>query len=92
MQDPKGSGFGLVGVAPDATIFMYRVFSCPGVSTTEIIIRAMELAATDGANVVSMSLGQTEPFQESDPYSITTDKLASLGIAVIAAAGNDGTR
>ena len=90
MQDPTGSSFGLVGVAPEATIYMYRVFSCPGVSTTEIIIRAMELAATDGADVVSMSLGQTEPFQEGDPYSITSSKLASLGIAVVAAAGNDG--
>jgi len=92
MQDPEGVGFGIVGVAPEASIFMYRVFSCPGASTTEIIIRAMELAATDGATVISMSLGQTEPFQESDPYSITSTKLASLGIAVIAAAGNDGDR
>ena len=92
MQDPNGSGFGLVGVAPEASIFMYRVFSCPGLSTTEIILRAMELAATDGADIVSLSLGQTEPFQESEPYSITALKLASLGVAVIAAAGNDGER
>lgn len=29
-EDPSEIGFGLVGVAPDATIFMYRIFSCAG--------------------------------------------------------------
>lgn len=28
MQDAAGQGFGLVGAAPDATIYMYKVFSC----------------------------------------------------------------
>ncbi len=31
MQDPAGMGFGLTGVAPEASLYMYKVFGCSAV-------------------------------------------------------------
>ncbi|RFU27661.1 hypothetical protein B7463_g8655, partial [Scytalidium lignicola] len=91
MEDPDGVGFGLVGVAPEASIYMYRVFSCYGVSSTDILMSAMQRAASDGVDVVSMSWGEQYFFQLSDPFAQMTSGLASLGIAPVVAAGNDGS-
>ncbi|KAH8812930.1 peptidase S8/S53 domain-containing protein [Xylogone sp. PMI_703] len=90
MEDPEGVGFGLVGVAPEATIYMYRVFSCFGISSTDILLSAMQRAASDGVDIVSMSWGENYFFQLSDPFAQMTSGLASLGIAPVVAAGNDG--
>lgn len=69
---------------------MYRVFDCSGDAATDIIISALLRAAADGADVISMSLGVDLPSELSDPFKNITDGLFSQGIAVIAAAGNDG--
>lgn len=95
MEDPEGVGFGLVGVAPESSIYMYRIFSCYGLTTNEIIIRAMERAADDGADLLSMSFGSAGSFEqvperEQDPMSQMAAGLAARGIAPIVAAGNDG--
>jgi hypothetical protein len=36
MEDPEDMGFGLVGVAPEASLYMYRIFGCSGYTTTEM--------------------------------------------------------
>ncbi|KAH8879144.1 subtilisin-like protein, partial [Thozetella sp. PMI_491] len=90
MQDPENFGFGMVGVAPEATIGMYRVFTCDGFTTTEIILRAMIQAGVDGADVVSMSLGSYFPFESYEPFAETTYGLYNQNVAVVAAAGNYG--
>jgi subtilisin family serine protease len=91
MEDPEGTGFGLVGVAPEATILMYRVFGCAGYTTDEIILRAMERASNEGADIISMSLGEPWMYQYSSPYNAMTSGLTAMGVAVITANGNDGT-
>jgi subtilisin family serine protease len=50
----------------------------------------MMMAADDGADVISMSLGSLSPNEEDDPYSIVTAGLNKKGVAVIVATGNDG--
>lgn len=91
MQDPEDVGFGLVGVAPEAEIYMYRVFSCDDSGAdTDDIIAAMDQAHTDGVDVVSMSLGQDVSWEFDDPFETATSALVAEGIAVVAAAGNDG--
>ena len=49
MQDEPGTGFGLMGVAPEAELGMYRIFGCTGGSSDELIMDAMMRAAEDGA-------------------------------------------
>lgn len=91
MEDPKNQGFGLVGVAPEATLAAYRVFGCEGGASTEILIAAMLRAAYDGASVVSMSLGLYDIWEEVNPFEAVVNKLAAHGVAVVAAVGNFGT-
>ncbi|KAL7943982.1 peptidase S8/S53 domain-containing protein [Trichoderma barbatum] len=91
MEDPKNQGFGLVGVAPEATIAAYRVFGCQGGASPEVLIAAMLQAAHDGASIVSMSLGLFDVWEEINPFAVVVDRLAKRGVAVVAAIGNFGT-
>ncbi|KAL7813601.1 subtilisin-like protein [Trichoderma aethiopicum] len=91
MQDPKKQGFGLVGVAPEVTLAAYRVFGCEGSVTNDILVAAMVQAWRDGADIVSMSLGLWEAWEEINPFEDVVDKLTSHGVAVVASIGNFGT-
>ena len=91
MVDPPNTGFGMVGVAPEASIYMYRVFSCVyDYTDDDIIMAAMIKAANDGVDVISMSLGSLNPFQGATPYTSLVNSITARGIAVVAANGNDG--
>ena len=90
MEDQPGSTFGLVGVAPEATLGMYRIFGCGGGATNDAILLAFQQAVVDNVDVLSMSLGSTEQWQLEDVFANVTSALESKGIAVIAAAGNSG--
>lgn len=90
MQDGSFSPFGLVGVAPEATIGMYRIFGCDGGSEDDVLLQAFQQAAADAVDVLSISLGSIQQWEDDDPFSIVTANLEAAGIAVIAAAGNDG--
>lgn len=82
----------LVGVAPAAELGMYRVFSCSGYTSEDVIVAGMQRAARDGADVISMSLGGAATWGK-DPASPFWDLIAGLkrrGVAVVAAAGNTG--
>ncbi len=54
MQDPDDIGFGLVAVAPEAEIYLYRVFGCTGGAATDDILVALAQAHTDGVYVVCL--------------------------------------
>ncbi|KAL7793830.1 peptidase S8/S53 domain-containing protein [Trichoderma ceciliae] len=91
MEDPKNQGFGLVGVAPEATIAAYRVFGCEGGASSEILISATLRAAHDGASIVSMSIGQFDIWEEINPFDAVVTRLAKGGVAFVSANGNFGT-
>ncbi|ORZ28730.1 peptidase S8/S53 domain-containing protein, partial [Lobosporangium transversale] len=79
-----------VGVAPEATLGAYRVFGCDGSSGDDIILAAMELAFNDGMDIINLSLGGGSAYK-NNPIAILGDRLAARGMALAAAAGNDGT-
>ncbi|KAI1655013.1 peptidase S8/S53 domain-containing protein [Daldinia decipiens] len=83
---------GLVGVAPEATIGMYRVFGCTGGVGSDVLVAGMVRAANDGVDVISISIGGFSPVGNSprDPYHTLIQSLTDRGIAVVVAAGNDG--
>ncbi|KZW03553.1 subtilisin-like protease [Exidia glandulosa HHB12029] len=81
--------FNLTGVAPKATLYAYRVFSCYGVSDDSIIVDAMLRAYADGMDVITMSLGATVGFSNYVTGDVAS-KLADRGKIVTAAAGNSG--
>lgn len=90
MQDPADAPFGLVGVAPEATLGMYRVFGCGGSAATDIILQAFEKAVQDGADIISASLGGYGAWEANDPFGPVTAAIEAKGVAVIVANGNSG--
>ncbi|KAI9147171.1 kilbournase [Paramyrothecium foliicola] len=89
-EDPKDKGFGLLGVSPEATLGMYRVFSCFGGASGDVIFQAIIDAITDGADIISMSLGSDNGWERLDPFNEIITEAKNRGIAVIVAAGNSG--
>ncbi|KAI8601648.1 peptidase S8/S53 domain-containing protein, partial [Dissophora ornata] len=79
-----------VGVAPEVTLGAYRIFGCQGDVSDDVILAAMEMAFHDGMDIINMSLGGGSSYK-SNPQAVLGDKLVALGMALVAAAGNDGT-
>ncbi|EJD40096.1 subtilisin-like protein [Auricularia subglabra TFB-10046 SS5] len=81
--------YNVVGVAPEATLFMYKVGGCRGGIGDDVIIAALLRAAQDGANVITMSFGSADGWADS-AISVVASRVADQGIVVTASAGNDG--
>jgi subtilisin family serine protease len=89
-QDPPGVGFGLVGVAPESTVYMYRIFGCQGSASTDIIMQAFVKAGQDGVDLISMSVGEFNPWASGSPLSSIFAALHSNRIGLVLSGGNDG--
>ncbi|MGZ6343915.1 MAG: cell wall-binding repeat-containing protein [Candidatus Limnocylindrales bacterium] len=75
------------GVAPEATLYAYRVFGCQG--TTDVVVEAIDRAVLDGMDVINMSLGS--PFGLGDsPDAVASDNAAAAGTVVATSSGNEG--
>jgi len=79
------------GVAPGAELLNGKVLNDSGSGASSWIIAGMQWAVDNKADVVSMSLGSTQPSDCSDPMSVAAEKLAkSSGTLFVIAAGNLG--
>ncbi|KAI9488313.1 peptidase S8/S53 domain-containing protein [Zychaea mexicana] len=77
------------GVAPDATLAMWRIYSCKDYSSTELAIQGALEAADAGVDIISLSFGKYNPWSES-LFSTVIGRIAANGTKVIVASGNDG--
>jgi subtilisin family serine protease len=86
------SGGDFRGVAPGADLIVGKVLGgADGYGQDSWVIAGMQWAAESGADVVSMSLGDSTPSDGSDPMSQAVDALsARYGTLFVIAAGNDG--
>ncbi|MFD9033964.1 S8 family serine peptidase [Streptomyces sp. NPDC059567] len=79
------------GVAPGAELLNGKVLNDSGSGATSWIIAGMEWAVAQGADVVSMSLGNPAETDCTDPMSIAAEELAqNEGTLFVVAAGNTG--
>ncbi|AIR98248.1 S8 family serine peptidase [Streptomyces glaucescens] len=80
------------GVAPGADLAVGKVLGDQGSGSESQIIAGMEWAAREvGADIVSMSLGSTEPSDGTDPMAQAVNTLsAQTGALFVVAAGNTG--
>ncbi|MFD5802073.1 S8 family serine peptidase [Streptomyces sp. NPDC127020] len=80
------------GVAPGAALAIGKVLNDSGSGSESQIIAGMEWAARDvDADIVSMSLGSTEPSDGTDPMAEAVDSLSrETGALFVVAAGNTG--
>ena len=80
------------GVAPKATLGAYRVFGCIGSTTSEIMLHAMERAASDGMDVVNISIGASGMVWPNYPTAVAADRLSASGVVVTVSQGNSGDK
>ncbi|MFC8506777.1 S8 family serine peptidase [Streptomyces sp. NPDC057411] len=79
------------GVAPGAALLNGKVLNDSGSGATSWIIAGMEWAVAQGADVVSMSLGNPSETDCTDPMSTAAEQLAQhSGTLFVVAAGNTG--
>jgi subtilisin family serine protease len=79
------------GVAPGADLLVGKVLADEGYGDDSWVIAGMEWAVSQGARVVSMSLGGSDPSDGTDPMSQAVDRLtAQSGALFVVAAGNTG--
>lgn len=79
---------GVIGVAPEASLYAVKVLNNGGVGDISDIIAGIEWAVYNGMHVISMSLGGDF---DSEPLGTTCNNAYNAGVVVVAAAGNDGS-
>jgi minor extracellular serine protease Vpr len=79
----------ITGVAPDATLLGYRVLGPGGSGTTTDVIAGIERAVEDGADVLNLSLGNTQNNPDF-ATSIALDTAMEDGAVAISSNGNSG--
>jgi subtilase family serine protease len=79
---------GVTGVAPNARILAYKVCRSDGTCDDFAIQQAIARAVSDGANVINMSLGESE---YSQSLNDAVQDAWNAGLVIVAGAGNDGT-
>ncbi|MCD8119129.1 MAG: S8 family serine peptidase [Lachnospiraceae bacterium] len=86
-------GTEVVGVAPDAQLYVMKVFGQLGGAYSEDIVAALEDALLLGADVVNMSLGSPAGFSESgyDAVDAVYQNISATSTIVCVSAGNSGT-
>jgi minor extracellular serine protease Vpr len=77
----------LVGVAPKAKILAYKVSENGEAVSSDLIIKAIDRAIEDGADIINISLGVNQTNEKIDN---AVNKALEKEIFVVTAAGNDG--
>ncbi len=87
----------LLGMAPAASLYIVKVFDHTGGSIPESMVmagmeHALDLKLVDGydVDVISMSIGGPTVFDGRDAEDQLVDTITANGIALVAAAGNEG--
>jgi minor extracellular serine protease Vpr len=75
------------GIAPKAKLLAYKIASNGNYTSSLDIIRALDMAAKSGANIVNISIGMDTINYEIDN---AVNNLVRRGILVVVAAGNNG--
>ncbi|TLD33325.1 hypothetical protein PspLS_00130, partial [Pyricularia sp. CBS 133598] len=77
------------GVAPDATIYAYKVLASQGCTDDATLIDALMRAYEDGMDVITASIGGTSGWPDS-PVAAVASRLVDLDVVVTIAQGNKG--
>ena len=75
------------GVAPKSQILAYKVSEDGEGVSPSLIVRAIDMAIIDGADIINISLGVNSTDSQIEK---AVDRATQAGVLVIAAAGNDG--
>ncbi len=80
-----------MGIAHGSNLFNVKVLNKDGSGYGSDVIKGIEWAVDNGAEIISMSLGaRVDPCDGTDALSQAVDKAVSRGVVAISAAGNSG--
>ena len=85
-----GNAFGAAGMLRDCSIMPVKVLDGEGLGTLSTLIAGIYYAADHGADVINLSLSFPNTVQSSPLLRQAVNYAKSMGIVVVAAAGNDG--
>lgn len=95
-MDDNGHGTAVAGIIAQTTpdnvkIKPYKVMNNKGVCTLSTFIAAMEviLASNDKPDIINLSLGAYNPFENMDIKAELVSELIECGVTVCVASGND---
>ena len=83
----RQNGVGVVGVAPEATVYAVKVMDSAGSGSWSSVAMAIDWAVRNGMHVINMSLGATNG---SQAVADAVDRAEAAGVLVVASAGNSG--
>ncbi|KAL0085970.1 peptidase S8/S53 domain-containing protein [Phycomyces blakesleeanus] len=75
------------GVAPQATLGMWRIFGCKGFAASDVIVKALLMAYDAGMDIISASVGGDDAWSNS-PEAIVAQRIAKKGVPFIVSSGN----
>ncbi|KAK4183800.1 subtilisin-like serine protease [Podospora australis] len=78
------------GVAPEATLLSYKVFSNYGVTDEDTLVDAFLRAYEAGADVITSSIGGTSGWSDGI-WATVASRLMERGLVVTISAGNSGS-
>ncbi|KAI9149644.1 Vegetative incompatibility protein [Paramyrothecium foliicola] len=77
------------GVAPEATILSYKVFTAVDYTDEVTLVEAFLKAYDDGADIISASIGENNGWSNG-AWATVASRLVDEGVVVTIAAGNSG--
>lgn len=97
----RGNGTGVVGVAPDATLYCVRVLDANGSGSDSTIMAGLDWVWEQNGgesasrppriSVVNASFGRRGSVADNPPLYAVVKKLLAQGVSFVAAAGNDAS-
>ena len=76
------------GIAPDAELYIFKVFNKDHNSYTEWFLKAFNYAIEKGIDIINLSNGSSD-FKDS-PFIDKINEIVGKGITVVSSIGNDG--
>ncbi|KAI8372018.1 peptidase S8/S53 domain-containing protein [Choanephora cucurbitarum] len=84
---------GFTGVAPEASLGIWRVFGCQGSTSSDMMIKAMLMAYDAGVDIISMSISYNYlRYGYGGVEAVVARQLIEKGVYFVNSAGNEGTR
>ncbi len=82
------NNFGVVGVAPKASLYAVKVLGADGSGTLSTVIKGLDWAAQNGMRVANLSLGAFDFSLGSSSLCSAVTNAVAAGVTVVVAAGN----
>uniref|UniRef100_C6E383 Peptidase S8 and S53 subtilisin kexin sedolisin n=1 Tax=Geobacter sp. (strain M21) TaxID=443144 RepID=C6E383_GEOSM len=87
----KDNGTGVVGVAPDASLYAVKILDRNMFGSTSRVLAGLEWAIANTVDVINISFSMpNDPMFFSQAVKDACDEAYAAGIVVVAAAGNSG--